>query len=210
MHKVYENDDLMMYFLKRYCCCCGSILKRKKAERIVTKNDPDHLSYCTVGTSYKPYGDILVIGKEYYCPVCQRTFSCDKQGLVIEAQKHYQRKIVSEEEIAIVESKQLLLAIKRLLQCRWLLLLLPVLGALLCLFMIFNEKLCELTNETDAPKIFISSILIFLGVAAVVKLILGFFGDIEFIHTYESAIMLIPALLSFNIPTLWYINHTFQ
>ncbi len=209
MHKVYENDDLMMYVRKRYCCCCGSVLERKRSERIVKKGDPDHLSYCMVGTSYKPYGDILVIGKEYYCPVCQRSFSCDKQGQVIEAQKHYQRKIVSEEEIALVESDQMKLAVGQMLRRRWLLFL-PVVGSLICSFMIFNGRLSQMTEKKDGAKMLLANMLVFLGVALVIKIILSFFGNVEFLRTYQSTIMLIPALLSFNIPTLWYINHTFQ
>ena len=46
MHKVYENDDLMMYFKKRYCHCCGKVLQRKRTERVVRKGDPDHKAYC--------------------------------------------------------------------------------------------------------------------------------------------------------------------
>ena len=209
MHKVYENDDLMMYVRKRFCCCCGSALERKRTERIVRKGDPNHLSYCMVGTSYKPHGDILVIGKEYYCPGCQCSFSCDKQGQVMEAQKHYQRKIVSEEEITSVQKDQMRLAISQLLRCRWLLLL-PVLGSLICSFMIFNGRLSSLTGKKDGVKLLMANTLVFLGVALVIKIILGLFGNVEFIRTYQSTIMLIPSLLSFNIPTLWYINHTFQ
>ena len=35
MHKIYENDDLMMYFKKRYCYYCGEVLKTHKTERII-------------------------------------------------------------------------------------------------------------------------------------------------------------------------------
>ena len=99
MHKVYENDYLMMYFIKRYCHCCGNVLKRKRIERIVRRGDPDHSSYCNVGTKYRPYDDILVIGKEYYCPSCDKSFSCDEQSEIIDAQKYYGRRIVSKAEI---------------------------------------------------------------------------------------------------------------
>jgi hypothetical protein len=162
-----------------------------------------------VGTSYKPYGDILVISKEYYCPVCHRTFSCDMQSQVMEAQKHYQRKIVAKEEIALVQKDQMRLAISQLLRCRWLLLL-PVIGSMICSFMIFSGRLSQLTDKKDGAKTLMANMLVFLGVALATKIILSFFGDVEFIRTYQSMIMLIPALLSFNIPTLWYINHTFQ
>jgi hypothetical protein len=209
MHKVYENDDLMMYVRKRYCHCCGGVLERKRTERIVRKGDPDHLSYCMVGTSYKPHGDILVIGKEYYCPACHRALSCDMQEKVLEAQKHYQRKIVSEEEIALVQNDQRRHAISQLLRYRWLLLL-PVVGSLICSYMVFNGRLCQMTEKKDGAKLLMANMLVFLGVALVIKIVLGFFSDVEFLNNNKSIIMLIPALLSFNIPALWYINRTFQ
>ncbi len=105
MHKVYECDDLMMYFKKRFCHCCARALQRKSKERIVRKDDPDHKAYCAIGTHYKPYGDILVVGKEYYCPICNKSFSCEEQAKVTKAQKHYKRKIVSNEEINCANSK---------------------------------------------------------------------------------------------------------
>ena len=37
-------------------------MRRKRTERIVRKGDPDHREYCMIGTHYKPYGDILVVG----------------------------------------------------------------------------------------------------------------------------------------------------
>lgn len=209
MHKIYENDDLMMYVRKRYCCRCGGVLKRKKTERIVKKGDPDHSAYCSIGRYTKHYGDILVIGKEYYCPSCRRAFSCDVQGKVMEAQKYYQRKIVSEGEIALVEKDQMRNAIRQLLRCRWLLLL-PGLGSLICSYMISNTRLSQLTRKKDGTKLIITWMLVFLGVGLVVKKVLGFFEDVEFIRTYRSMIMLVSALLSVNIPTLWYINRTFK
>ena len=32
----------------------------------------------------------------------------------------------------------------------------------------------------------------------------------KYIENYKTTIMLIPSLVSFNLPTLWYINHTFK
>jgi len=110
MHKIYENDDLMMYVKKRYCHCCGNELQIKQTERIVRKGDPDHKAYCSIGTSYKPHGDILVIGRGYYCPLCNKEFSCDEQGKVIEAQNRYKTKVVTREEIDNVEIDNLLAA----------------------------------------------------------------------------------------------------
>ena len=100
MHKIYENDDIAMYFKKRYCSYCGNRLDRKRTERVVTKDDPDHKTYCSIGVSYKPHKDILVIGRSYCCSICQRTFTCDEQRDVIHAQKALGKKIVSEQEIA--------------------------------------------------------------------------------------------------------------
>ena len=208
MHKVYENNDLMMYFKKRYCHCCGKVLQRKKTERVVRKGDPDHRAYCTIGRSYKPYGDILVIGKEYFCSSCNKSFSCDEQGKVIEAQKHYKRHIVTDEEIANVKNQKLIIVNDRILKMRWLLLF-PVIGGIICTFKIFNGCLREKTNNTDLHKLILSALLVFIGVAIVIKLVLSTVNN-EMLNKYQTLFMLIPSLLSFNMPILWYINHTFK
>ena len=209
MHKVYENDDLMMYFKKRYCHCCGEVLQRKKTERIVRKGEPDHRFYCSIGTFYKLYGDILVIGKEYYCPLCNKSFSCDEQGKVRDAQKYYQRKVVTNEEINIAHNNEILIEKQNILKLRWFLLI-PVLGILICTISIFNRYLSEKTKSKDLSKLLLSSIFIFIGVALVVKLVISMFNNIDFINDYKTMLMLIPALLSSNIPVLWYINHKFR
>ena len=208
MHKVYENDDLMMYFKKRYCHCCGKVLQRKKTERVVRKGDPDHRAYCTIGRRYKPYGDILVIGKEYFCSSCNKSFSCDEQGKVIEAQKHYKRHIVTDEEIANVKNQKLIIVNDRILKMRWLLLF-PVIGGIICTFKIFNGCLREKTNNKDLHKLILSALLVFIGVAIVIKLVLSTVNN-EMLNKYQTLFMLIPSLLSFNMPILWYINHTFK
>lgn len=209
MHKIYENDDLMMYLKKRYCHCCGGILKSKKNERIVRKGDPDHNAYCTVGTNYKPYGDILVIGKEYYCPSCDKTFSCEEQGEVIEAQNFYQKKIVTEEEISEAHKNEMFISRQNIVKLRWTLLI-PVVGSLICTFYIFNGKLREITGNREGSILLLSSILAFIGVALAAKLVLSMFNNIDFINNYITLFMLIPSLLSVNIPTLLYINHKFK
>ena len=104
MHKVYENKDLMMYFRKRYCRCCGKPLTHRRCERVVRKGDEDHFEYCTIGRGYKPHGDILVVGVEYYCEHCCKAFSCDEQSDIKRAQKILGKKIVSEDEIAYVKT----------------------------------------------------------------------------------------------------------
>ncbi len=206
MHKVYENDDLMMYFRKRYCHCCGGALARKRTERVVGKGDPEHRAYCTIGTTYKPYGDILVIGKAYYCTACGQFFSCDEQGEVMEAQKYYHRKVVSKEEIALVQQQNMQSSLKKASKYKWFLLM-PVLGALICMIYIFNGRLSQKTEHQDGAKLLFASALLFVGVALVIKIALGFMGDMSFLHHYETVIMLIPSMWSFNIPTLWYMNN---
>ena len=127
----------------------------------------------------------------------------------MEAQKYYKRKIVFEGEITLVEKDQLRNAVRQLLRCRWLLLL-PGLGSLICSYMISNTRLSQLTRKRDGTKLIMTWMLVFLGVGLVVKKVLGFFEDVEFIRTYRSMIMLVSALLSVNIPTLCYINRTFK
>ena len=152
MHKIYENDDLMMYFKKRYCHCCGTSLQRKRTERIVRKGDPEHKAYCMVGTTYKPYGDILVIGKEYHCPSCGKSFSCDEQEKVIEAQKYHQKKILTIEEINDTYSNNVQVSVQNIAKLRWMLLL-PIIGGLISMFIISNGKLSEKTNSKAVVKL---------------------------------------------------------
>ena len=208
MHKIYENDDLMMYFKKRYCHCCGEVLHRKRTERVVHKGDPDHRMYCTIGGSYRPYGDILVIGKEYFCSSCNKSFSCDDQGKVIEAQKHYQRNIVTEEEITNVKNQNMMIANNRILKMRWILLI-PIIGCFICQLVIFNGRLSEKTKSKDLKKLTLSSLLFFIGVSLIIKIVIQV-SNIDITENYKTLIMLIPSLVSVNLPTLWYINHTFK
>lgn len=208
MHKVYENDDLMMYFKKRYCHCCGEVLHRKRTERVVHKGDPDHGVYCTIGGSYRPYGDILVIGKEYFCSSCNKSYSCDEQSEIKKAQKFYQRWIVTKEEITNVKNQNLMIANDRILKMRWILLI-PIIGCFICHFVIFNGCLSEKTKSKDLHKLTLSSVLFLIGVALIIKLIIQF-SNIDIAENYKTIIMLIPSLVLFNLPTLWYINHTFK
>lgn len=208
MHKIYENDDLMMYFKKRYCHCCGKVLRRKTTERVVHEDDPEHSKYCSVGTNYKPYGDILVVSKEYYCSSCNASFSCDEQGEVIDAQKYYKRSIVTKEEIDNLKSKDAIIEHNAILKMRWLLLL-PIIGALICTFKIFNGPLSAKTNSRDLQKLILVSLLVFIGVALVMKFALSI-ANVDLTDNYKNIIMFIPSSLSFNVPTLWYINYTFN
>ena len=145
MQTIYENNDLMMYFKKRYCHCCGKVLQIKNSERIVRRGDPDHSSYCNIGTHYKPHGDILVVGKEYHCPSCDKTFSCDEQGRVIDAQKYYQKKILTDEEISNTHKHELMVSLQNIKKLRWTLLI-PVIGALICMGTISSDYSSEKTR----------------------------------------------------------------
>ena len=196
----------MMFLKKRYCRCCGKVLSRKRTERIVRKGDTEHKEYCSIGTHYKPHGDILSIGKEYFCSTCNKLFSCDEQSKVISAQKHYKRKIVTEDEIKNIENEELRSAVQNVTKLRWALLI-PFVGSLICMFYIFNDKLQERTTSHDLHKLWVSSILTFIGVALAIRCILEPFNNVDFINKYQTILMLMSSLLSFNIPTLCYINH---
>ncbi len=208
MHKIYENNDVMMYFKKRYCRCCGEILQRKRTERVVRKGDPDHIKYCNIGRSFRPHDDLLVVGKEYYCPSCDRSFSCEVQGDVIKAQKYYQKKIVTDENIRNFQKDEILLLKQKLLKLRWLLLL-PVLGGLICRFYISNTKLKNGTEKKDMGKILLASALVFIGMFFVMKTFVSPFIDIGSVDN-KNSFLIIVSLFPVNIPTLWYINHTFK
>lgn len=206
MHKVYENDDLLMYFKKRYCHVCGKTLQRKRSKRIVRKGDPDHKTYCTVGKYYKPYGDILVIGKEYFCSCCNTSFTCDRQSEVIDAQKYYRKKIVTEQEIQQVQANGQITAIQNIKKARWLLLI-PIIGGLVCSFSIFNGKLQERSQNNDGGKLLFASVVAAVCIALLIKFLLAMFAGNAFVAQYDDIMIIISAALAFNLPVLWYINH---
>ena len=184
MHKVYENDDLMMHIKKRYCHYCGGVLKRKKNEKIVKKGDSEHSVYCTIGSGYKPYGDILIISNDYYCPVCKKHISCKQQSDVIAAQKYYKKKIVTKKDIKEVQNIRMLLLHDKILKLRWILFI-PCLGGVVCLYSVFNGRLSKQTNKYDNSKIFLLSILSFIIVALIIKYIFSFFEPNDFIYKYK-------------------------
>ncbi len=148
----------------------------------------------------------MVVSKKYYYPLCDKVYSCDEQGRVIEAQKLYKRKIVTNEEINKVYSNKVLLSMKKIKKHRWILLF-PIIGGIICMFLVFNGELSKKTKSKDGIKLLLSSVLVSVGVALIIKLVCSMFDYIELINTYKNIFMLIPFLLSFNFPILWYINH---
>jgi len=204
MHKIYENDDLMMYVKKRYCRCCGSVLQRRKTERIVKKGDPEHRVYCTVGASYHPHGDVLVIGREYYCEKCNQRFSCEEQGRIKAAQKEFKRKIVSLEEVRATGDRGVEKSLRLLKKMRWCLLI-PVIGWFLCAVMIFNGKLSDRVRSKDFVLIMAFSMIISVLVACISRSIISLFPNFCFLQVLTvDEISLGLAALSFNIPTFVY------
>lgn len=207
MHKVYENDDVAMYFKKRYCYCCGNTLDRKRTERVVTKNDPDYKSYCSIGITYKPHGDILVVGRSYYCPNCQRTFTCDEQSDVINAQKAYGRKIVSEQEIATTRERRAKSLREKRIRLKWWLLI-PVIGGIVCLYLLYSDK-SHFEFKGISAKVPLLCIIVFVAVAALMRLIsylIMLYHQSLFLEQYQNILALIVALLSFNVPVYWLIH----
>lgn len=209
MHKVYENNDIMMYFKKRHCHCCGNTLITKKTKRIVKKGDQDHNGYCNIGRAYHPYGDILVIGRDYYCPTCKRIFSCDEQAEIIDAQKYYNRHIVTENEILFVKSNKISKSIIKVNKFKWFLLI-PVVGSFICLFYISNGRLNEKMHKHDGYILTFTPLIIVIALALIMKLLFTLIGMHGDSNDYQNIIIIIACLLSFNLTMLWYINHRFK
>lgn len=207
MHKIYENNDLMMYFKKRYCHCCGGVLSTKRSERIVREGDSDHDEYCSIGTHYHFYGDILVIGKDYYCPCCDKSFSCDEQGDIIVAQKYYKRNIVTDEEIVNAYNKRAEIKCENILKMRWLLLI-PLVGWVICFYKI-NDTYLRKKRGDDAYIAFFSSIFALIGVGLLMKAIIPII-NVEFISKNSYYFSLITSLFASNIVMLCYINRVFK
>lgn len=102
-----------------------------------------------------------------------------------------------------------LVSTKQINKLRWILLF-PIIGGFICMYYIFNSKLSEKTNSKDVSKLLSASTIVLIGVAFIIKIVLSMFKHIEFLDNYKTLIMLIPSLLSFNLPVLWYINHKFR
>ena len=197
MHKIYINDDVT--FKKRYCGCCGNVLEKKRTEKIVRKGDPAHFAYCNMGRSYHPYGDILVIGKEYFCPACNQFFSCDEQAYVRLAQKRYGKKIVSQKEIDETQHHLLLEDIQRILKSRWLLFV-PLIGGIICFYFCSAGPFSGQKGVgKEVNRVFKSSLLLVLSFAIVYAI---FANATNIPH---SPLTMIAAGYVYNLPTLWYI-----
>ena len=189
----------MVYFKKRYCRYCGNVLQRKRTERIVREGDADHEEYCSIGRSYHFYGDILVIGKEYYCPHCDKHFSCEEQAKVIEAQIQCIRKIVSPEEIEIARQNAVVKAKQNIYKSRWLLLI-PFIGGIICILLATAGDRGYL-DTAQANKTFYVPFLVTFLVMLVAKLVF---------QIDESRVLYIIGALTFNIPVLCLIVAYFQ
>ena len=95
---------------------------KTKYSKIIKKSDPKHKEYCNIGKYYRPHGNIEVIGTEYYCINCNKTFTYDEQSLIIETQKYYRRKIVSKDEINNTKERRKDKSVNFYKKSRWFLL----------------------------------------------------------------------------------------
>lgn len=207
MHKVYENDDVMIFNKKRYCHCCGNILKNTYVKKIIKKTDSDHFIYSTIGSGYRIYDDILVTKKAYYCSSCHKIFSCFEQSKAMSAQKYYKRRIVSKKEINYVHDMQLKKLLIRILKYRWILFI-PGIGGIICMYEIFSSMLREKTKKYDQTKLYIISLVLLIISALIIKNIFITFDNIDYL--YKKIITILMSLYSFNIPILIYINNNFN
>ena len=207
MRKVYVNNDLSMYFKKKHCRYCGHILEIKKTKRIVTPYDSEYGSYC-MGRCNIPDGDLLVIGKDYYCPHCERIFLCQEQSKITRAQKFFGKKIVSEEEIAEAEHQMLMKRMQLMLKLRWMLLI-PFFGSLAYLCMIAAGMISEIEEPKDMKILHCTSIGGLLVSLCIEKLILHF-GNIDGNSIWGIVLGIVLEIMPFwmfNLPMLIYITH---
>ena len=207
--KVWENNDLMMYFKKRHCRCCGNPLQRKRTENLLLVGTPEHRAYLFNKPRSSGNYDILLIGTDYYCPCCDKMFSCAEQIEIIAAQKYYKTKTVSEEQVRFARENKILCAKKRIRDFRWFLFI-PVVGLILCYFYITQGPLTKTITHKENSWLMLLTPVVFFAVAYIMKLMLStyFAGTLSF--DLLRLIMIIPAIFAMNLPILWYINHKFK
>lgn len=197
-----------MIFRKMYCCKCGAKLNKRKISEVRQKGDPGYqnqlLGHATIGMD-----SVEVASYVYQCPRCSNIVTYEEQLKISKTQKHRGQMVLSEEESTQIQNDPMTSSLRTLRKLRWVLLL-PLIGSMICIGYIFAGRLSRITDANDVRKVMFASVLILTGVALVTKIVLSFFGDIDFLHQYQSVIMLVPSIFAFNIPTLWYINHKFM
>ena len=170
----------------------------------------------------------------FYCPKCHYRNSIDNQLFIRKKQKELNKIIfdecdwnsisyttqgekiehkkdegtgASEEELVKAKRVKMMVETENILKMRWLLLI-PVLGAVICMIKIFHGCLKAHTEIGDLRKILFASVFTFIGVAVPLKSILSM-SNVGFLYDYR-AIMFLIASFAFNIPMLIYINKTFK
>jgi predicted RNA-binding Zn-ribbon protein involved in translation (DUF1610 family) len=197
-----------MIFRKMYCCKCGAKLNKRKTSEVRHKGEPGYKDYI-LGHATIGMDTVEVASYVYQCPNCGNTVTYEEQLAISKAQKHHGHMVLPETESTPIENDSMASSLRTLRKLRWVMLL-PLVGSLICICYVFAGRLSRIADGDDGRKVVFASILVLTGVALAVKLVLGFFGNIDFLKQYQSVIMLVSSMFAFNVPTLWYINHKFM
>lgn len=201
--------DFRILFRKFYCPICGQKLKVVMEVNKLTDKQKERYYQ-----ELYPYGvpiniDVGKAKQMFKCNYCNYYNTTDNQLLINKKQKHLKKKIITEEEIGTVKLEKLCIEKKTILNLRWLLLL-PVIGGIICTFVILFSSLLKMYGRQSRHILVWSPIVISLIVLVILRAVLSMFNDVDFIINYRNWIMLIPSLLSYNIPVLIYINRNFS
>lgn len=85
--KYYNNDVLYTKFKKHYCFECGAVLTCVKTSKVVNSKSDEAKNYdFSLGDGFMS-GDVEFIGKEFYCPICEKRISIDEMKRIEKEQK---------------------------------------------------------------------------------------------------------------------------
>ncbi len=230
---VHYRLNSQRWFKTFYCPICGEKLVVAKNARDVPEWEYRQ-EYRFRGIEPYIFGATEIV-ETFYCPKCHYRNSIDNQLFIRKKQKELNKIIfdeddwnsisyttqgekiepkkdegtgASEEELAKANRVKMMVETDNILKMRWLLLI-PVLGAVICMIKIFNGCLEKYTGIGDLRNIVFASILTFMGVAVPLKSILSM-SNVDFLYDYRTIIMFLIASFAFNIPMLIYINKTFK
>lgn len=194
--------DYAIWFKKFYCYKCGNLLEKRKITRELTEEEQKALvPPLTIPLANTTHEDIIY----FECNNCGQKLESSEQVYINKLQKKSNKLIISDEEITESKQKQLDIAIKRVKKLRPLLLL-PIIGALICIHFASTCALCMYDKTNFKYYLYVGSIWVLILSIVLAKLFIYYFA----IGSLGTSILYLIAFLTYNIPTYIYITHKFK